>query len=227
MQSVALIYLGVAAAIVLAALLTWNTVGERLFLGDDVFVAALVVGTCGYGIAYIVRGVCSGARWFNGAALGIMADAVVRLAVALPLVVVASSVWAAGALATAAFAGAVIPLWYGRHRLRALAMRGPGTRFHFGTALVFAGPAAVIAGADQLLVNGGPLLVMIGGGPDASRAAGVVFAATMLVRIPVYVFQGAAASLLPNLTTLNARDEGRLFAAPYGAQPRCSRAQPR
>jgi hypothetical protein len=34
-----------------------------------------------------------------------------------------------------------------------------------------------------------------------------VFAATMLVRIPVYLFQGLAASLLPNLTRLNASDE--------------------
>jgi O-antigen/teichoic acid export membrane protein len=211
MQSVGLIYLGVAAAIALVAYVTWGTLGERLFLGDDVFVAALVVGTCGYGVAYIVRGVCSGARWFNGAALGIMADAAVRLAVALPLVVVASSAWAAGAVAVAAFAGSVLPLWFGRHRLRSLARRGPGVRFRFGSAAVFAGPAAVVAGADQLLVNGGPLLVMIGSGPEATSAAGIVFAATMLVRIPVYVFQGTATSLLPNLTTLNAHDEGALF----------------
>ena len=77
------IYLGVVAVAVLAALAAWSTIAERLFVGDDVFVAALVVGTCGYGIAYIVRGVCSGARWFNGAAIGIMADACRRLAVAL------------------------------------------------------------------------------------------------------------------------------------------------
>ena len=211
MQSVGLIYLGVAATIAIVAFVTWNTLGERLFLGDDVFLAALVVGTCGYGVAYIVRGICSGARWFNGAALGIMGDGAVRLAVALPLVVVASSAWAAGAVVAAAIAGAVVPLWFGRHRLRALAGRGPGARFRFGTAAVFAGPAAVVAGADQLLVNGGPLLVIIGGGPEATRAAGIVFAATMLVRIPVYVFQGTATSLLPNLTTLNARDEGARF----------------
>ena len=76
---------------------------------------------------------------------------------------------------------------------------------------MFAGPAAVIGAADQLLVNGGPLLVMLDGGPGADKAAGVVFAATMLVRIPVYVFQGTAASLLPNLTFLNARQETGLF----------------
>jgi O-antigen/teichoic acid export membrane protein len=209
--SVGLIYLVVAASTILVALATWSTLAQRLFLGNEVFVAALVVGTCGYGVAYIVRGICTGVRWFNGAAIGIMADAVVRLAVAIPLLVVASSACAGSAVAAAAFAGAVIPLWCGRRRLRSLVGRGPGTRFRFGAAVVFAGPAAVIAAADQILVNGGPLFVMIGGGPDASKAAGVVFAATMLVRIPVYVFQGTAASLLPNLTTLNANEEAALF----------------
>ena len=211
MLSVGLMYLVVAAATVGVALATWNTLAQRLFLGNGVFVSALVVGTCGYGIAYIVRGICTGIRWYNGAAMGIMADAFVRLAVALPLLVVASTVVAGSAVAAAAFAGAVVPLWFGRRRLRSLARRGPGARFRFGAAVVFAGPAAVIAAADQILVNGGPLFVMIGGGPGASSAAGVVFAATMLVRIPVYVFQGTAASLLPNLTTLSANQESALF----------------
>jgi O-antigen/teichoic acid export membrane protein len=50
-------------------------------------------------------------------------------------------------------------------------------------------------------VNGAPLLVVAVGTHDAG-AVGLVFAATMLVRAPVYVFQGFAASLLPNLTHL-------------------------
>ncbi len=75
----------------------------------------------------------------------------------------------------------------------------------------FAAPASVIAASDQLLVNGGSLLVMVEGGPHASRTAGIVFAATMLVRVPVYVFQGLAASLLPNLTHLNVVADARRF----------------
>ena len=64
-------------------------------------------------------------------------------------------------------------------------------------------PPRSIAGADQLLVNGAPLLVVAVGTRDGG-AVGLVFAATMLVRAPVYVFQGFAASLLPNLTHLAA-----------------------
>jgi O-antigen/teichoic acid export membrane protein len=78
----------------------------------------------------------------------------------------------------------------------------------------FALPAAVIAGCEQILVSGGPLLVLVAGGPDAAKAAGVLFAATLLVRAPVFLFQGVAASLLPNLTTFRARgDTARLHRA--------------
>ena len=69
----------------------------------------------------------------------------------------------------------------------------------------------MIAVADQVLVNGGPLLVMLGGGENVGKVAGLVFAATMLVRIPVFVFQGIATSMLPNLTRLHATAEGALF----------------
>ena len=37
--------------------------------------------------------------------------------------------------------------------------------------------------------------------------AGVVFAATLLLRAPVFLFQGIQASLLPSLTTLEAEGD--------------------
>ena len=70
----------------------------------------------------------------------------------------------------------------------------------------------MIAGSDQILVNGAPLLVIAGGGPGAKKAAAVVFAATMLVRVPVFVFSGVAGSLLPNLARLNAAADHQRFA---------------
>jgi O-antigen/teichoic acid export membrane protein len=88
------------------------------------------------------------------------------------------------------------------------------SHFPVRSAMGFALPAAVIAGSEQVLVSGGPLLVLIAGGDDAAAAAGVLFAATLLVRAPVFVFQGIAASLLPNLTTFEARgDHARLHRA--------------
>ena len=91
-----------------------------------------------------------------------------------------------------------------------------GTRgtFALGSAVRFAMPAAVIAGCEQVLVSGGPLLVLIAGGPGAAAAAGVLFAATLLVRAPVFLLQGVQASLLPSLTTFRARgDEASLHRA--------------
>jgi O-antigen/teichoic acid export membrane protein len=41
--------------------------------------------------------------------------------------------------------------------------------------------------------------------------AGLVFAATMLVRIPVFIFQGLATSLLPNLTRLHVAADAAAF----------------
>jgi len=136
---------------------------------------------------------------------------VVRLLVALPLIVVASKSVAGAAMVAAGLAGAFIPLYVGRGRLSSVVVDAPGKRFSLTTALAFAAPASIIAIADQFLVNGGSLLVMLEGGADASKAAGIVFAATMLVRAPVYVFQGLAASLLPNLTHIHALDDTARF----------------
>jgi O-antigen/teichoic acid export membrane protein len=138
----------------------------------------------------------------------LLADGGIRLALALPLLFFASPTVAAVAIAAAAIGGAFAPLLSSRRRR--VDVIGQGTRpepFAVGAAARFALPAAVIGGCEQVLVSGGPLLILIAGGPGAPAAAGVLFAATLLVRAPVFVFQGIAASLLPNLTTLQARGE--------------------
>jgi O-antigen/teichoic acid export membrane protein len=211
-RSVAAIYGVVVVLGAIGATLAWATVRERLFLGSNLLTAMLFAGTALYGLEYMLRGILAGGRWFRGYALCLMADAVARIAVAVPLAIVASKNLAAVAVAAAALGGFVVPLWVGRRWLRQAVNRGDGGgRFHFGAALTFAAPASVIAAADQVLINAGPLLVMVEGGRHASKVAGVVFAATMLVRIPVYVFQGVAASLLPNLTRLQAVEATRFF----------------
>lgn len=205
------IYVALAGVIAVAGVLGWSLVRDELFLGDPVFAGSLMVGLAAYGVAYVLRGVCAGAGWFGGYALLLVADGAVRVAVVLPLAVVASRDIAATAMVAAAVGSVVLPVYAGRRVLLPLAGRGPGEPFHVATAVAFAWPAAVIAIADQVLVNGGPLLVMLGGGENAGKVAGLVFAATMLVRVPVFVFQGLATSLLPNLTRMHAAAEQALF----------------
>jgi O-antigen/teichoic acid export membrane protein len=205
------IYLVLAVAIGIVGAIGWGLIGDRLFLGDSAYTAALVVGLAAYGVAYVLRGVCAGAGWFNGYALLLVSDGAVRVLFVVPLLFVASRDLAAAAMVAAAVGSVALPVLIGRRVLGPLVRRGEGSPFHVGAAVAFAWPAAVIAVADQVLVNGGPLLVMLGGGANVGKVAGLVFAATMLVRIPVFVFQGIATSMLPNLTRLHATAERALF----------------
>jgi O-antigen/teichoic acid export membrane protein len=211
LRTIALLTIAVLTVAGVAVALAWRLLSDRLFLGDQVLTAAFVVALAGYGLSYLVRGLLGGARWFGGYALVLVADAVARLAFAAPLVVIASTQIAGAAVAAAGVAGAIVPLVVGRRKLRPLFRVRPGPPFPLRAALAFAAPASAIAIADQVLVNGAPLLVAATGGPFASRTAGVVFAATMLVRVPVYVFQGLAASILPNLTRLHVEADADEF----------------
>jgi O-antigen/teichoic acid export membrane protein len=213
LRAVGLIAVVLIGAVVIAAAAGWSTLSDRLFRGNDLLTAMFVVGTATYGLSYLVRGLVGGVCWFRGYSLGLLADSAARLAFAIPLFVVASRSLAAAAIAAGGFVGAAAPLYVGRRHFRKALGPRRGWRFAVPHALKFAGPATVIAASDQLLVNGAPLLVVLGGGSGAAKAAGVVFAATMLVRAPVYVFTGLASAILPNLTRLHARNDMSSFVA--------------
>jgi O-antigen/teichoic acid export membrane protein len=205
---------GVLVVVALLSAVGWNVIADRLFGGDDLLVALLLAGVVAYAAQYLIRGLLGGLRWFDGYAACLVADGAARVIVAVPLVFIASRGVAGAALVAAAVGGALVPVLYRRRRLAELGHDGPGEPFQLRAALRFAAPAGVVAGADQLLVNGGPLLVILAYGQGAGKEAGIVFAATMLVRAPVYVFQGMATSLLANITHLEATgDTGGLHRA--------------
>jgi O-antigen/teichoic acid export membrane protein len=203
-----------AAAAVAACLAAWQPLTDGLFGGEPVLTVALIAGVVGYGASYFARGLAGGVRWFGGYGLVLLADGAIRVLIAVPLLFVASPTIAAVAIAGAAIGGALAPLLSRRRGAfrRLDGIRGDG--YPMADAVRFALPAGVIAGCEQILVSGGPLLVLIAGGEGAAAAAGVLFAATLLMRAPVFLFQGVAASLLPNLTTFRAHgDEARLHRA--------------
>ncbi len=209
-----LVTAGVLVVVALLFAVGWTAMADRLFGGEDIMVALLLAGIGAYAAQYLVRGLLGGLRWFNGYAICLVADGAARVLVALPLLFVASQGIAGAALVAAAIGGALVPVLYRRRRLTELGHDGPGEPFQLRAALRFAAPAGVVAGADQLLVNGGPLLVILAEGAGHGKEAGIVFAATMLVRAPVYVFQGMATSLLANITHLEATgDTGGLHRA--------------
>jgi O-antigen/teichoic acid export membrane protein len=203
-----------AALAVAGCLAAWNPLTDGLFGGEPVLTIALIAGVAGYAASYFARGLAGGVRWFGGYGLVLLADGAIRVLVAVPLLFVASPTIAAIAIAAAAIGGALAPL-LSRQRTTMRRLEGAqGEDDRMTEAVRFALPAGVIAACEQILVSGGPLLVLIAGGEGAAAAAGVLFAATLLVRAPVFLFQGVAASLLPNLTTFRANgDEARLHRA--------------
>lgn len=212
-----LVSVGALGAILLAActaaiVLLWGPLTDKLFLGDGVLTAALLGGIVAYGLSYLLRGVFGGMRWFGGYSLALLVDGVTRIAIAAALLVIASKSVAAAAVAAGGVAAVVVPALAGRRRFRELGAGSAGA-FDLKRAFGFAAPASAIAASDQFLINGAPLLVIVGGGPDASKAAGIVFAATMMVRVPVFLFQGLAASLLPNLTHMHTAGDWQGFRA--------------
>jgi O-antigen/teichoic acid export membrane protein len=201
-RSLARVVVALIALVVGVSVLLWEPITDRMFDGQSEFTAAFIVGVALYGAFYLVRGLCAGIGWFGGYSGTLVADGVARLVVATPLLVSASAGWATIAIVAAPAAGAIWPLMGLRRRWQAMP-EGREAPFSVADALRFGAPVAAIATADQVLVNGAPLLVAVGGVGD-TRAAGVVFAATMLVRAPVFVFQGVGAVLLPRLAATHA-----------------------
>jgi O-antigen/teichoic acid export membrane protein len=214
-RSAAWLTLWVTLAAVGGCVLAWAPITDRLFGGEPVLTVALIAGLAGYALSYFARGLVGGVQWFGGYGLVLLFDGAIRFALAIPLLIVASQTVAAAAIAAAAAGGAIAPLLSRRRgELRKLAGARRVDRDGMGGAVRFAAPAAVIAGAEQVLVSGGPLLVLLAGGEGAAAAAGVLFAATLLVRAPVFLLQGVQASLLPSLTTFRTNgDEAGLHRA--------------
>ncbi len=197
---------------VLACIVAWQPLTDGLFDGEPALTVALIAGIVGYAASFTLRGLLGGVRWFGGYGALLLADGVVRVIIALPLLFVASPAVAGAAVAGAALGGALVPLlFHGRRRLREVRQPGASEPYTPSQAGRFGAPVMVVAASDQILVSGGPLLVVLAGGPGSHLAAGTVFAATMLVRAPVFLFQGFAAALLPSLTTLRAIGDGGRF----------------
>jgi len=225
LRSVGRLTVMLAGAATVAILAAWSPLTDRLFDGRAALTVALAAAVVGYAASYYVRGVLSGMQRFGSYGALLLADGAVRVVVLLPLVFVASPAVAAVAIVAAAWGGAFAP----RLAPRTDPGAAPLTRAAIGAELAgkaapaqpllrslsFAGPIAIIAAAEQILVSGGALLVAMTDA-DATAAAGTVFAATMLVRAPVFLFQGVAAFLLPTLTGFHERGEHSRFVRRIG-----------
>src|SRR5262245_39497142 len=154
LRSVATVYCWVLVLLAVASALAWEPLTRALFGGDNFLTLMLVLGVAGYGVQYVGRGILGGLRRFRGLSGIHIGDGTIRLLAALPLLAVASKDIAGAALAVAGIGGALVPLWRNRREIAAVREGSAGDPFHMRAAVGFAVPAAVIAGSDQLLVNG-------------------------------------------------------------------------
>jgi len=196
--------------VTIATVAAWAPLTDELFSGHSYLTVCLWGSIIGYALSYYVRGLTSGLQRFGSYGGLLLVDGAARVFVAAPLLAIASPELAAAAMVAAAFLGAVTPLLDRANRPRAIAaaLRGtPTSHLDLREAVRFALPVGIIAGAEQTLVSGGALLAVITADGNAAAAAATVFAATMLVRAPVFLFQGVAAALLPRFTELYARGQ--------------------
>jgi O-antigen/teichoic acid export membrane protein len=155
----------------------------------------LVLLLVGYSLEYLVRGVFAGNSRFGPYGILLGGEAGSRLLVSIVLVV--AGVATAGpygvVLGLAPFVGVLISL----RRHDGLVVPGPPAPWRELTRSF----GWLLAGSlfAQALVNTGPILVQVLGPEHNDAATGQFLASLVIARIPVFLFQGVQAALLPRL----------------------------
>lgn len=185
-----------AATLVLLALVASPWLVHDLFDDQVLLLVGLLLLLAGYALEYLVRGIFAGNSRFGPYGILVGGEAGSRLLVTI--VLVALGVATAGPygimLGVAPFIGVLISL----RRREGLVTPGPPAPWRelsrsFGWLLA----GSLFA---QALVNTGPILVQVLGSEKNDAATGQFLASLVIARIPVFLFQGVQAALLPRLS---------------------------
>jgi O-antigen/teichoic acid export membrane protein len=166
-----------------------------LFDEQVLLLVGLVLLLAGYTIEYLVRGVLAGNSRFGpyGYLLGGESGSRLLATAVLAAVGVASAGPYGIVLGAAPYVGVLIAL---RHR-EGLVTPGPPAPWRELTRAF----GWLLAGSlfAQAVINTGPLLVQILAPAKDDKATGQFLASLVIARIPVFLFQGVQAALLPRL----------------------------
>ncbi len=178
-------------------------------LGGPALFRVLVGSALAYAASYFARGYCAGHGWFGLYGGLVFFEAIARVCFPLAAVLGLASgeTWVAlGILAAPLASLAVVPFALRRHTALGpdpgAAARAPEA----GGDGRFAVAVAGIGLGEQALLNVAVLLV------PAGDAAGVVFSAFLITRIPLQLFQSVQTALLPHLAGLEATEGRDAFA---------------
>jgi O-antigen/teichoic acid export membrane protein len=201
-----LIQLGFAALFLLVAFALRGTLENAL--GGSALFWVLVGSALAYAASYFARGYCAGHGWFGLYGGLVFFEALARVCFPLAAVLGLASgrTWVGlGILAAPLASLAVVPFALRRHTAVGRT-EGPARPAAAGEDGRFALAVAGIGLGEQALLNVAVLLV------PAGDAAGVVFNAFLITRIPLQLFQSVQTSLLPHLAGLEATEGQEAFA---------------
>lgn len=216
----ALIQAAVAAGFVVVALLLRGPITDELFGGSEALYVVLVVSAPIYAVSFLARGYLAGSGRFGLYGAMLVLESGARLCAPL-----AVAVGLGGGQALIAFGLAAAPvvsllvmpavILARRPPSQQRPVTGPGPDAGVATTGTLAvGLFAMMAG-EQILLNLGPLAVRVG---ESAAAAGVLFNALLIARVPQVVFGAFTTSLLPTLTRIRAEfGDGPEFARPIRA----------
>ena len=225
----ALIQSGFALTFLIVALALRHQIEHGLFDGSSSLYWILVVGVMAYAASYFARGWLAGQQRFALYGALVFLESTSRFLLVLAVAVGIGSGQSAVALgmAVAPFASlCVIPFAFSHLRGKSSAtseiqaidagLEGPAHAQVEEAAADLtlkhgAGFAVAVVGimlAEQTLMNAAVLIV----NADSGRAlAGFVFNVLLIVRAPLQLFQAIQTSILPHLTTMEARDHAGEF----------------
>ncbi|MDQ3631228.1 MAG: hypothetical protein M3417_08200, partial [Actinomycetota bacterium] len=202
-----LIQAAFAALFLLGVFALRGTLEEAL--GGSALFWVLVGSALAYAASYFARGYCGGHGWFGlyGGLVFFEALARVCFPLAAVLGLASGQMWVGlGILAAPVASLAVVPLALRRHAARAPDAVAQARPEQAGGDGRFAVAVAGIGLGEQALLNVAVLLV------PAGAAAGIVFNAFLITRVPLQLFQSVQTSLLPHLAGLEVTEGAAAFS---------------
>ena len=203
----------VGAAMVLAVggvtLLLADPLVEQLFAGHRALLWCFLGSVVSYAISFLARGAMTGLGDFTGYGTLVFAEGGIRLLISAGAALAGwRTVTTFGvAIAAAPLISTLLVTRVGRRTALT-----PG--HHVATDRVVVAMAWLTSGSllAQLVANASPLLVQALS-PPGSEAAGLFLSALVVARLPLYLFQAAQATMLPNFSALAARGQDDAFRA--------------
>jgi O-antigen/teichoic acid export membrane protein len=188
----------IIAVVMTAATLAARPLVDQMFDGQHLLLPALGVALIGYLVQTLLRGAQAGLGRFDLYALTIGGDGALRLIGGL--VMVALQVRTAVPFAMLVGLAPLIAALPLVHITNRLVERGPAGRWsEFSMALGCLVTSSLLA---QGLLNAPPLVVKALASPAQRALAGQFLAGVVIARIPLFLFQGIQATLMPNLAGL-------------------------